>query len=131
MALDLPPASLALVATGGAVGAALRVAAGTAVMSTWPGIAAWPVATFGVNVLGSFLLGALAGWSARGGAGGWHLFLGTGLLGGFTTFSTFSLELVELLERGDMLHAVAHAGLSLAGGVGALWLGLTISRGWA
>jgi CrcB protein len=81
-------------------------------------------------VLGSLAMGLLAGWLARHGQAGeqWRLLLGVGLLGGFTTFSAFSLEIVTLIQRGTIGMAGLYIALSLAGGVGGLLLGLMLSR---
>ncbi|NBW76015.1 MAG: fluoride efflux transporter CrcB [Sphingomonadaceae bacterium] len=129
--MTAPPSFLAAslsVAAGGAVGAWLRFAAGRMI-----GGHAFPVATLTINVLGSVAMGLLAGWLARHGEGGeqWRLLLGVGLLGGFTTFSAFSLEIVMLAQRGAMGQAALYIALSLAGGIGGLLLGLALSRGIA
>lgn len=89
-----------------------------------------PYSTITVNVLGSLAVGMLIGWFAhRGDPGqGWRLFLVTGVLGGFTTFSAFSLDVATLYERGSLgpaaLYALASVGLSIA----ALFLGLFAVR---
>jgi len=116
------------VAAGGAVGAWLRFAAGRLI-----GAGPFPYATLSVNVLGSLAMGLLAGWLARHGAGGehWRLLLGVGVLGGFTTFSAFSLEIALMIERGAMAQAALYIGLSLVGGVGGLFAGLALARGMA
>ena len=116
------------VAAGGAVGAWLRFAAGRMI-----GGQAFPYATLTVNVLGSLAMGLLAGWLARHGQGGeqWRLLLGVGVLGGFTTFSAFSLEIAVMIERGAMAQAALYIGLSLIGGVGGLFAGLALARGIA
>ena len=93
------------VALGGAIGALLRYQTGR-LLTHWLGpntVTAFPWATLTVNVLGSLAMGLLAGYLARHGQGGdqWRLFLGVGVLGGFTTFSAFSLELMLLIERGQ------------------------------
>lgn len=120
---------LILVAAGGAAGAVLRYLLGLQAARSLG--AAWPWGTFAANLIGGLAMGALAGWLwARGGADAerWRLLLGVGLLGGFTTFSAFSLELVQMLER----RAVATAGLyalgSVVASVGALWVGLVLVR---
>jgi fluoride exporter len=118
------PSSL-LVALGGAVGAWLRFVIGRAL-----GAGDFPFATLAVNVAGSFAMGLLAGWLVRQGSGaeGWRLLLGVGVLGGFTTFSAFSLELVTLAQRGALGSALLYAVLSVAGGVIGLTAGLAITR---
>jgi CrcB protein len=71
----------------------------------------------------------LAAWLARGGGNeGWRLFLGVGLLGGFTTFSAFSLESMAMIERGAWGNFVAYALISVAGSVAALALGMALVR---
>lgn len=129
-----PLAASLQVALGGALGAVLRYQTGGAV-ARWLGpsaAAAFPWATLAVNVTGSFAMGLLAGWLARhDGAEGWRLLLGVGLLGGFTTFSAFSLELLGLIERGAPGLALAYALVSVAAGLAGLWLGVSAMRGLA
>ncbi len=107
------------------MGAWLRFAASRLI-----GAGAFPFATLAVNIVGSFAMGLLAGWLARQGSAGenWRLLLGVGVLGGFTTFSAFSLELVTLVQRGEMGGAALYAALSLAGGVIGLIAGLALMR---
>ncbi|MFM6949490.1 MAG: fluoride efflux transporter CrcB [Novosphingobium sp.] len=116
------------VAAGGAVGAWLRFTAGRLI-----GANPFPYATLTINVLGSLAMGLLAGWLARHGEGGeqWRLLLGVGVLGGFTTFSAFSLEVALMIERGAMAQAATYIALSLLGGVGGLFAGLALARGIA
>lgn len=129
-----PLAASLQVALGGALGAVLRYQTGGAV-ARWLGpsaAAAFPWATLAVNITGSFAMGLLAGWLARhDGAEGWRLLLGVGLLGGFTTFSAFSLELLGLIERGAPGLALAYALVSVAAGLAGLWLGVSAMRGLA
>lgn len=91
---------------------------------------AFPVGTLVVNVAGSFAMGLLAGWVApRFDAGdAWRLFLGTGLLGGFTTFSAFSLDAARLFERGDHWMAAGYVALSVLLSIAALLGGLMLVR---
>lgn len=91
----------------------------------------WP--TLVINILGSALMGALMGWLATQGSApqSLRLFIATGVLGGFTTFSTFSLETVLLYERGQLGLAIAYVAASVAVGVGALVLAMRLARGMA
>ena len=117
-------ASLA-VALGGGFGAWLRFVAARLI-----GLGAFPWTTLFVNVVGSFAMGLLAGWLARQADGGeiWRLLLGVGLLGGFTTFSAFSLEIVNLAQRGSLGLAAGYALVSVVAGVAGLVLGLALMR---
>lgn len=129
-----------LVAAGGAAGAWLRYLASRATLAAIGPIAAsaFPWATLLVNASGSFAMGLLAGWLARHGgtgffAGGehWRLLLGVGVLGGFTTFSAFSLELANMAQRGALGLALAYALISVLAGVLGLFAGLMTMRGLA
>jgi CrcB protein len=120
------------VALGGAIGSVLRYQAGRA-MTGWLGpqtVSAFPWATLTVNVVGSLAMGLLAGWLARHSQSGepLRLLLGVGLLGGFTTFSAFSLELMVLIERGQGAQAFIYAAVSVMAGLTALYLGLIAMR---
>jgi fluoride exporter len=89
----------------------------------------FPWATFCVNVLGSFAMGVLMGvLIRRGGSDPWRLFLGTGLLGGFTTFSAFSLDVATLIDRGALATALAYALGSVAISLVALYAGFVVAR---
>lgn len=128
-----PLAATANVAIGGAIGAVLRHQAGR-LMTHWLGaktVTAFPWATLTVNVAGSLAMGLLAGWIARQGSGGgeqMRLLLGVGLLGGFTTFSSFSLELMLLIERGQVASAMTYALVSVLAGLVGLYIGLIAMR---
>lgn len=120
------------VALGGAIGALLRYQNGR-LLTYWLGaraVTAFPWATLFVNVVGSLIMGMLAGFLARHGQGGeqWRLFIGVGVLGGYTTFSSFSLEMMMLIERGQPLQAFTYALISLLAGLTALYLGLIVMR---
>lgn len=132
--MTAPPSFLAAslyVALGGGLGAWLRYVTGlTFGRAIGPAAAAFPWATLTVNVIGSLAMGLLAGWLARYGSHGegWRLLLGVGVLGGFTTFSAFSLELALLIQRGNLATAFAYAAVSVLAGLGGLFAGLAIMR---
>ena len=116
------------VALGGALGAALRYSLGGWIATrTGPGFP-WP--TFAINVGGAFLIGILMALSLDRGVvqGNWRLFLGTGVLGGFTTFSTLSYESIALMERGLMTAGIANMFGSGVAGLVAAWLGIIVGR---
>lgn len=119
--------SLFLVMTGGALGAAARYGMGRALSM---GVSGWPWPTFACNIIGGFAMGLLAGWLAK--AGAWEpdlrLFIGVGILGGFTTFSAFSLEMAWMVERGQYSLAFAYAVISLLLALAALFAGLWAIR---
>ncbi len=121
-----------LVALGGGLGAWLRMVTGRLwTLALGPVAAsAFPWATLTANVLGSAAMGVLVGWLARHSAGGehWRLLLGVGVLGGYTTFSSFALEFALFVERGQLGLAAAYVGLSLAAGFAALFGGLYAMR---
>ena len=117
------------VALGGAIGASLRF-----------GISAWtlrvfgpgfPVGTMLVNVLGSFVMGIAAVAMLHKFPGTWGsyaTFVMTGILGGFTTFSAFSLDALNLIESGRMANAIFYVAGSVALSIGALFVGLCLGR---
>lgn len=121
------------VALGGGIGALMRYQTGRA-MTAWLGpanVGAFPFATLAVNTIGSLLMGVLAGWLAHRGTGGGEqarLLIGVGLLGGFTTFSAFSLEMVLLIERGQFMLALLYIMLSVGLGISGLVMGLNAVR---
>jgi CrcB protein len=88
----------------------------------------FPYSTFAVNILGCLVIGLLAGLVERYElfGQGTRLFLFTGLLGGFTTFSAFGLDAIFLVRRGELLVAALYAGASVVLGVTAVWLGLKL-----
>ncbi len=123
--------ALLQIALGGALGAVLRFA--TVAVSQRALGAGFPWGTLAVNVLGSFAMGAVfAALLERGDAGlqRYAPLVMPGLLGGFTTFSAFSLETFLLIERGRALTAAAYVGGSVALGLAALVAGVWAARAW-
>ena len=125
-----------LVAGGGAFGSWLRyLTARLWFNAAGPEAAtAFPWATLTANVLGSLAMGLLVGWLARDGAASgesWRLLIGVGLLGGYTTFSSFALEFAQFVERGALGLAALYVGASLIAGFAALFAGLWLVRGAA
>ncbi len=119
-----------LVGLGGAFGAMSRYGLGLFVGRFHNG--PFPLATFGVNVIGSLIMGLLIGYLAKATPAlqpEIRLLVAVGALGGFTTFSSFSLDVVTLIERGNLAVAALYAIASLIIGVLALFLGLWIARG--
>ncbi|WP_282078783.1 fluoride efflux transporter FluC [Epibacterium ulvae] len=116
------------VALGGAIGAACRYLAGLGVLRLI-GATSFPVAILGINVFGSFLMGFSVVVMEQRGLMQGSPFVITGLLGGFTTFSTFSLETMALIERGVFVQAGLYVGLSVGLSVAGLILGMMIARG--
>ncbi|HEX8469993.1 MAG TPA: fluoride efflux transporter CrcB [Brevundimonas sp.] len=119
-----------LVAIGGALGSTARYGVGLAAGRLFPG-SAWPYGTLTVNIVGGLVMGLVAGWlAARGGAGqeSVRVFAAVGVLGGFTTFSAFSLETVQMIERRQIGLAVAYVAVSVVVAVAALFLGLLMAR---
>jgi CrcB protein len=116
-----------LVMVGGAAGAAARLALGNALAARLG--TAFPWGSLTVNVAGCLAMGMLAAWLARGGGSeSLRLLLGVGLLGGFTTFSAFSLDWWQLVERGAVGSAMLYAAASLVATLAALGLGLALVR---
>ena len=117
--------SIMLVGLGGFIGSVARYKLGGLVLH----LAAqerFPYSTFAVNILGCLVIGLLAGLTERYElfGSGTGLFLFTGLLGGFTTFSAFGLDAMLLVRRGELLVAALYAGASVILGITAVWLGL-------
>ncbi len=115
-------------AAGGAIGAAARLAVVVAAMRLFG--PAFPWGTMIVNVAGSLLMGLLVGWLATRSAGSeaMRAFLATGVLGGFTTFSAFSLDFALLWERKAHVAALAYAAGSVALSLAAVFAGLWLAR---
>lgn len=119
--------SLFPVMIGGALGAGARHLVGQAMLARLgPGFPWW---TLTANIVGSLAMGILIGWLARSSGGELaRLFFGVGLLGGFTTFSSFSMEFWLLFERGQTAQAAAYMLASVVGAIAACGLGLLVMR---
>ncbi|WP_371653842.1 MULTISPECIES: CrcB family protein [unclassified Streptomyces] len=119
---------LAVISAGGALGASARYGLALA----WPVRAGgFPWSTLLVNVLGCALIGVLMPLISEGGRRAHHLvrpFLGVGVLGGFTTFSTYAVEVSRLLARQQAGPAMAYAAGTLLGALGAVWAAATVTR---
>jgi fluoride exporter len=121
--------ALILIMAGGAVGAASRYYLSKLALAAF-GLG-FPWGTWIVNLSGSLLLGLLAGYVLRHAPGSKEsllLFLGVGVLGGFTTFSGFSLEMVQMLERGSVALGAVYAISSVVGSVALLAAGLWLAK---
>ncbi|WP_455353132.1 fluoride efflux transporter FluC [Streptomyces sp. SYSU K217416] len=119
---------LSAISVGGAAGASARYGASL----LWPTPqGAFPWSVFWVNVLGCALIGVLMALIGEHGRSAHPLvrpFLGAGVLGGFTTFSTYLVDFRDLLERGEAGTALAYAGGTLLGALAAVWLGASATR---
>ncbi|MES2124385.1 MAG: fluoride efflux transporter CrcB [Gemmatimonadota bacterium] len=121
------PALLATVAFGSAIGGAARY---TLTILAQPRAFAFPVGTLVVNVVGCLLIGILAELALSAGrlSPEARVLLISGFCGGFTTFSTFSYESIELMQSGAWTRAALYVVVSVAAGLGAVWLGATLAR---
>jgi CrcB protein len=119
-----------LVGLGGAIGSIARYGSGVVVGRIWP--SPFPLATMLINIAGSLAMGLLVGWLART-TPAWQadarLFVAVGVLGGFTTFSAFSLDAITLIERGEPGQAALYVLGSVLVAVLALYVGLILMRG--
>ncbi|GAA3378941.1 CrcB family protein [Streptomyces racemochromogenes] len=120
---------LAAVAAGGAVGASARY--GLALL--WPAApGAFPWATFWTNTAGCALIGVLMVLISEGGRSAPHPllrpFAGVGVLGGFTTFSTYAVDFSRLLDEGEAGTALAYAGLTVVAALGVVWAAASVTR---
>jgi len=124
--------AILIVGLGGLIGSVARYKAGGWVLHHTV-LERFPYSTFAVNVIGCFVAGVLAGlvekydfFTADTG-----LFLFTGLLGGFTTFSAFGLDAIYLVRHGELMTAASYAALSVILGIVAVWLGLRLIASWS
>ena len=121
---------LLIVAAGGALGAVARYGVGAFAFRLFPA-STWPWGTLAVNTVGGLLMGLVTGWLAfRGGLNSEsiRLFAAVGVLGGFTTFSAFSLETALMIERRQFAMAWSYIALSVVLSIVALFVGLMVAR---
>lgn len=109
---------------GGGIGTILRFG----ISMLMKPVHTFPTATLFVNCIGSFMIGILAGMTIRENHSGWYIFLATGICGGFTTFSAFSLEGLQMLQQQKTGLYILYAGGSIILGLILAWLGWKISR---
>ena len=124
--------SFLTVALGGAIGASARYGLSVAMLRLYG--AGFPLGTFLANIIGGLLMGLLMGWLIREapeGSDSIRLFAGVGVLGGFTTFSAFSLEAMRMLESKSYGIFFGYVGASVILSIAAVALGLFLMRGTA
>ncbi|MGN6159399.1 MAG: fluoride efflux transporter CrcB [Devosia sp.] len=118
-----------LVAVGGALGSVARYGTGVLVGTVWR--QSFPLGTMLINIVGSLAMGLLVGYLART-TPAWQndarLFVAVGVLGGFTTFSSFSLDTISMIERGETAQAILYVVVSVGAGLAALWGALVLMR---
>lgn len=112
---------------GGAIGAISRYCLGNIITKIYG--SSFPYGTFCINITGCFLMGLLMTIIVDKGmlSPGWRLFLCVGVLGGFTTFSSFSYETLTLLQEGNLLYSILYAGGSVVLGVLAAFMGVMLA----
>ncbi|MEM9863625.1 MAG: fluoride efflux transporter CrcB [Myxococcota bacterium] len=115
------PERLLWVCAGGALGSGARYLIGVWLKAME---SPYPLGTWSVNIAGSFLLGFLAAHFVASEGAPWHLALTTGLMGGFTTYSTFSLDTLRFLQKGDATGAFVNVAVTLLVCLGATFLGV-------
>lgn len=119
-----------LVGAGGALGAMARYGFAGLVARLWP--TTFPLATLLINIIGSIAMGLFVGLMAKllpANQEELRLFVAVGIFGGFTTFSSFSLDTIVLIERGELIQAITYVALSVVVCLIGLYLGLLITRG--
>lgn len=118
---------LLLIGTGGFIGSVLRYVITQSVHNKF--LSAFPYGTLAVNILGCFAIGMIFSLAEKGNLPHeWRLFLVTGICGGFTTFSAFSIETLSLMRDGHMLPAILYVAASVLLGLLATFLGLSIVK---
>ncbi len=118
-----------LIGAGGALGAMMRFSLSNA-MHSWLGRGEFPYGSLAVNFVGSLLIGFFYVWlfDRLNMGDEWRAFVVVGLLGGFTTFSAFSIESVNLLQRGQLFTMLVYVGLSVSVCIGAAYLGVIAGK---
>lgn len=119
-----------LVGAGGALGAMARYGFSSIFGRLWP--MGFPLATLLINIIGSIAMGLFVGLMAKllpANQEELRLFVAVGIFGGFTTFSSFSLDTIVLIERGELFQAISYVALSVVVCLIGLYLGLLITRG--
>jgi len=118
---------LVLIGVGSFIGGSLRYLMTLAIQSRF--LTTFPLGTLTVNILGSFAIGIVFGISEKMNLSPeWRLFLATGILGGFTTFSAFSFETLAMFRDGQLIYGLAYIGLSILFGLLAVYLGITLLK---
>lgn len=121
----MPWLEIAAVSVGAVVGSLLRWGAGIWLNARWAG---FPLGTLFVNCVGGLVIGAVLFWLERSPNELLRLLLVTGLLGGFTTFSAFSVESLIMLQRGELLLALGHTTAHVVGALACAALGFRIAQ---
>lgn len=118
---------LLLIGAGGFIGSTLRYLASQFIQNKF--LSAFPFGTLGVNALGCFAIGLIFALAEKGNLSAeWRLFLATGICGGFTTFSAFSVETVSLMKDGQLAPAFIYIVASVALGLAATFLGIALVK---
>lgn len=118
--------NILLIGLGGAIGSMFRYAIGCLI-----GTKNFPLSTLLINVVGSFVIGLVMAYCLKNESfsANWKLFLTTGICGGFTTFSAFSLENLQMLQQGKLGMAICYAAGSVLLSIGAVWAGFKLING--
>ncbi len=118
---------LALIGFGSFIGGSFRYLVAQTVQSKF--LSAFPFGTLTVNIIGCFAIGIIFGMSDKMNLSPeWRLFLATGICGGFTTFSAFSLETMQLLRDGQIFYGLLYVAASILIGLLAVYLGMTLLK---
>ncbi len=120
--------NLLIVGTGGLIGTVMRYLVQVHIEKLMG--STFPLGTFLINILGSFIIGVVYGLAEKGNLIGpeWRLFLAVGLCGGFTTFSTFSADTLNLLKDNSIVQILSYTGGSVLFGLLAVYLGIILAR---